>query len=454
MAKKAASAKKSNLETVLRRLNPNIPAGDGENRMPRVPRDSNALRLIRTHVSADPLAKLLFGGHIGVGKSTELLNLANEMEPERWVIQFSVAETLGVHNVNAFSLLVVLLEASIRSWIDRLGEMPLGLIEELVGHIRDLLPPESRPEEAPKQRRPKTVREAMMAKLLVANVLDVPLPQKPLSGQKLSRLYGEVLHRIALRSVPVEQVLALDPSPLALSCELVLKELESAAGKPVLILIDDLDKVRDEVARDDVFLNRAMAWLRLPCGIVSTLPLDAIFSSVGRELDQVWGDVPVLDPLPVPAAEGERLDDPTLRPYLQMLRSIDAQEVFSALQCRRLANLSSGLPRTFVSICATCVRYALDTKGHHVRDYHIDLVLSDLMQRWRGRLDDSDYEALIGVVDSEGSNVPKALHLLRDGILVRDGTAPPERQFRLAGWAEPFVDSYRQRLRRQESSPR
>ena len=42
-----------------------------------------------------------------------------------------------------------------------------------------------------------------------------------------------------------------------------------------------------EEARDDVFLNRAMAWLRLPCGIVSTLPLDALFSSRGRELDDV-----------------------------------------------------------------------------------------------------------------------------------------------------------------------
>ena len=419
--------------------------------MPRFPRDSNALRQIRTHVSADPFAKLLLSGHIGVGKSTELLNLANDMQPERWVVQCSVAETLGVHNVNTFSLLVVLLEAAIRSWIENLGEMPPGLVEELVGHIRDLVPAEKRPKQKAKPRPPETLGDLVSAQTYL-NFWNQPLPPKALNGKELLKLYGEVLQRIALRSVPVEQVLALDPSPIAASCEVVLKELAGSTGKPVLVLIDDLDKVRNEEIRDDVFLNRAMAWLRLPCGIVSTLPLDAVFSSIGRELDQVWGDVQVLDPLPVPTPHGQTLDDPALQPYLTMLRSIDAQEVFSALQCRRLANASSGLPRVFVSICATCVRYALDTQGRHVRDHHIDLVLSDLMDRWRGRLNDSDYQALLDVVDTEGSNVPKALHLIRDGILVRDGTAPPAKQFRLATWAEPFVEAYRRRLRGKQAS--
>jgi len=389
--------------------------------MPRVARDSNALRQIRTHLSADPLAKLLLSGHIGVGKSTELVQLAGEMQSERWVVQCSVAETLGVHNVNTFSLLVVLLEASIRSWIEKLGEMPPGLVEELVGDMDEVLSG--------------------------LGLVRTSEEKAPKDGQELLDVYGHILQRIALRSKPMGQMFSLDPTPIASSCELVLKELESTAGKPVLILIDDLDKVRHDEARDDVFLNRAMAWLRLPCGIVSTLPLDAVFSSVGRELDHLWGDVQVLDPLPVPAAEGDSLDDPALQPYLSMLRSIGAQGVFSALQCRKLANVSSGLPRAFVSACATCVRYALDSEGKHVRDHHIDLVLRDMMDRWRGRLEDSDYQALIDVVDSEGANVPKALQLLRDGILVRDGTAAPTEQFRLATWVEPFVEAYRRRLR-------
>ncbi len=92
-----------------------------------------------------------------------------------------------------------------------------------------------------------------------------------------------------------------------------------------------------------------------------------------------------------------------------------------------------------------CARYALDAGEDHVRDYHIDLAFRDVADKWRGRLNDSDYEALVRVLDSGGSNVPGAIPLLRDGVLIRDGKAPPERQFRLCAWAEPLVDAYRHR---------
>lgn len=445
MAKKATTRSDASLEAVLRRLNPNVPAGQTGEAIPRTPRDSTAMRQIRAHLGADPFAKMLLTGHIGVGKSTELAHFAREMEASRWVIQCSVARTLGVHNVNAFSLLVVLMEAIIHSWVQRLGEIAPGLVEDLVAHVRRTLL--ERDLESP-------------CRALAPASLDArhfgggqnQLRKGLRKGEFVLRVYREMLQRLALRAASFDQVMGLDASPIVSSCDLVLKELGSEVGKPILLIIDDLDKVRSEEARDDVFLDRAMAWLRLPCGIVSTLPVDALFSSRGRELENVWFDVQVLDPLPVPDAEGGSLDDATLQPYLSILRSVRAESVFSGVQCRRLANASSGLPRTFVSACAACVAYAIEGEESHVRDYHVDLVLRDIADRWRGRLNDSDYQALVDVLDSEGSNVPRAISLLRDGILIRDGTAPPERQFRLASWAEPLVEAYRRRMLRKQST--
>ena len=284
-------------------------------------------------------------------------------------------------------------------------------------------------------------------------------------------VYREAIQRIALRAVKFEEVVALDPSPVVASCELVLKELAVAAGKPVLAIIDDLDKVRKDEARDDIFLTRAMAWQQLPCGIVATVPLDAVFSDIGRELDQIWLDVQVLDPLPVPTVKRPLVKrplspdpalqpvkrplvkrplsrDPALQPYLRILNSVGAEEVFSEWQCRKLADGSSGLLRVYVSMCAARARYALDSGESHVRDYHVDLAFRDYADKWRGRLNDTDYEALVAVLDSGGSNVPAAIPLLRDGILIRDGTAAPDRQFRLAPWAKPLVEMYRERTSR------
>src|SRR5262249_48470437 len=120
MGKKAAKDTEVDLKGILQRLNPNVPAGAEKDGLPRTPRDTNALRQLRVYVNTDPMAKALLAGHIGVGKSTELLSLAQSARDRRHVIQCSIAQNLGVHNTNTLSLLFVVLEASIRSWIAEL----------------------------------------------------------------------------------------------------------------------------------------------------------------------------------------------------------------------------------------------------------------------------------------------------------------------------------------------
>jgi hypothetical protein len=428
------------LNRILQRLNPNIPAGVSADALPRIARDSNALRQLRIYLKADPVAKVLLTGHIGVGKSTELFHLAREMDAERWVIECSVGQSLGVHNVNTFALLLVLLRDAMHSWVAKLGDVPAGLVQELVGHLNLLLKENTRSDPG----------DDVLVPYLIPPRMLLPSREKISRGIRrgadLVRLYDEMLLRAALRSASFEQLVALDLTPVARSCEIVLKELEHTAAKPILLVIDDLDKVRNEDAKVEVFLKRAMVWQRLPCGIVSTAPLDMSLSRSGPEMDQIWFDVQVLDPLRVPVAEG-LASALALQPYRNLLRSAGAHEVFSVPQCRKLAIASSGLLRTFVSACAACVARAIEGSQDHIRDYHIDLVLRDLTYRWRGRLEDSDYAALVAVLDSGGSNVPAALGLLRDGVLIRDGAATPKRQFRLANWAEPLLEAYRRRPR-------
>ncbi len=417
----------TDLQQVIRRLNPNVPAGLNEAVLPRIPRDSRAIRQMYTHLNADPLAKVLLTGHIGVGKSTELLHLAQEMTKERLVIQCSVTKTLGTHNLDTFSLLLIILEASLRAWLEHFKELPVGLVEELVNPLRKLIPAGGTGDGFASLFNPE----------LATTALEIN------TGSQLLNLYSKALQRLAWRYVSSA---TLDPSAMAWSCEMVLKELENRAGKPVLLILDDLDKVRDDSAQRDIFLERAMAWLRLPCGVVATLPLEVLFSSQGRELDEIWGEIHILEPLVVPSQEGESWTDPELQFYLQLLRQVNAHEVMTALQCRRLAYLANGLPRSFVFACATAVRYAIDTGASHVLDHHISFVRQDLQARWRGRLNNDDYQALITVLDSGGANVPNALKLLRDGLLIRNGDAPDDsQQFQLASWVTPLVEMYRQR---------
>ncbi len=65
------------------------------------------MRQLRTLLRADPYAKALLTGHIGVGKLTELWQLCRGLESERFVVWCSLAQSLGVHNTKTFSLLIV-----------------------------------------------------------------------------------------------------------------------------------------------------------------------------------------------------------------------------------------------------------------------------------------------------------------------------------------------------------
>jgi hypothetical protein len=117
------------------------------------------------------------------------------------------------------------------------------------------------------------------------------LPKRITTGEQLAKVYLDCLQRLALRYVPAADLGSIDPTSVASSCEVLLKELASKATKHVLIIIDDLDKVGEERLQESIFIDRAMAWMRLPCAVVATLPFETYFGTRSAELDDVWGDV-------------------------------------------------------------------------------------------------------------------------------------------------------------------
>ncbi|MDM8537859.1 hypothetical protein QUF70_13965, partial [Desulfobacterales bacterium HSG17] len=58
----------------------------------------------------DGCLKLLFSGHKGSGKSTELIRLQKNIENDFVVVNFSVAEELDIININYIELFIVTME--------------------------------------------------------------------------------------------------------------------------------------------------------------------------------------------------------------------------------------------------------------------------------------------------------------------------------------------------------
>jgi hypothetical protein len=409
--------------------------------MPRIPRDSNAVRQITTLLRADPFGKALLTGHIGVGKSTELVHLTNELASERFTIRCSVAESVGAQNADTFTLLFVVLEAAISAWISQLGPMPPGLVEQLVDRVEKLVPEEWAL--GPQDRARAKISQYYSVFREVMREAYGKLTARIRTGEELETFYSDCIRRLAIRYVAGADLASIDVSAAAERCEVILKEIAERSAKPVLLVIDDLDKVMDPALQQSLFIDRATAWRRLPCAVVATLPFDAYFGERIAEIEQSWTEVLVLDPLPIPKSDRQSLSkEPALQPYRAMLHEAGAGRLFTARQEHRLAYASGGLPRTFISFCNTCALYALEANEGRVLDSHIELVLQDMANKWRGRLTDADYEGIRRVLQSEGANVRNAIQPLRDGVLVRDGS-----QCRIAPWAEPLLKAYEKRTR-------
>src|SRR5262249_43354725 len=144
-------------------------------------------------------------------------------------------------------------------------------------------------------------------------------PNEVKSGDDISDILAHILQRLVLK-YPAGAGIRLDAGLLLPTCIVLLKELANACNLSVLLILDDLDKVHDRDMRRDIFLDRAPALLSLPCALIANLPLEALFSTDGVQIDNMWSDPYILDPLPVPQSP----DDAAFIPYAHIIKAARA----------------------------------------------------------------------------------------------------------------------------------
>ncbi len=418
------------LRGLLRRLNPNRPASLSQNTLPRIERVGGSLSLLSTHLKADQYTKALVAGHIGVGKSTELIHLAESLKNDYYVIFRSVSSVLGAHNTSVPTLLVFLLEEAVRRWNSEFEQMPT----ELVCNIGEIF----------------GIRSGVGTGMqLLLSLIGLQTPSELQKAKdspnfatpiEMEKFLTKILQKISLRYFRFEENRSIDISDLALAFENLLNKMVEYAKKPLLIIIDDLDKIGDEQVSLDLFVQRAMAWIRLPCAIVATMPVDMYFHDRAREIDHIWGEVSILEPLDTPGETAE-LTDPSLPFYLTLMKEIGGEKYFSAKQTNRLARVSGGIVRDFVHLCALSVNYVLDTGESHVRDWHIEAVERVFSEKFQSRLDDNDYAIIEKVVRQQG-NAKAGAQLIRSGALLCKRDENKQRIYQVHPLVKKLVDNY------------
>ncbi|HBB31215.1 MAG TPA: KAP family P-loop domain-containing protein [Cyanobacteria bacterium UBA8803] len=310
-----------------------------------------------TRLAPDDPTCQLFTGHIGCGKSTELLRLKNELEVEGFhVVYFESSQDLDMADVDISDILLAIAQRVSKS----LEEIKINV--QATG-FRNLLQTVGRVLNA----------EVKSFKLKVPQVGDVGASTNEEGEFSLAFGIGEITAK-AKDSREVRSLLRqyLEPQVNgileALNKELIevaIKQLKQLGKKGLVVIVDNLDRV-DNIQKPSgrsqpeyLFVDRGEQLNKLKCHVVYTIPLVLAFSNDLGGLTNRFGiDPKILPMVRVKSKDGTRCED-----GIALLRQMVMARAFPDLNPQQRLNSISEVfdtPNTLDRLCLV--------SGGHVRN--------------------------------------------------------------------------------------
>ena len=183
-----------------------------------------------------------------------------------------------------------------------------------------------------------------------------------------------------------------------------------------LLIIDHVDKIRDQAAAEDVLVKAAPQWNRVEAAIVMTAPFEYTLGPARASVESRWDRPLMLYPLEIPdSGKGEI---PPI--YRAIARSAQLGDLISDDALRLLAFNSGGILRMFVQFFAEAALEAHLAGHDRIERGEAHSVVFKAEQAYL------DYGAkelrLLDEIEQLGSGLAEAASLLRSpiGLLVTE----------------------------------
>lgn len=211
-------------------------------------------------------------------------------------------------------------------------------------------------------------------------------------------------------------------------------------GNPPLLIIDHVDKIRDESSAREVLVEVIPQWQRINASIIMTAPYEYTLGDMRNSVESYWGNPIMIFPLEFP-----ELEDQKIPPFYQkIVESCGLKEMIEFESLRMLAHYSGGIPRTFVQLLIQACKEAHLAGHDNIEPSNAQTVVFNAERAYQ------DYGPaelkLLDQISSDSVGLSAASTLLRSpiGLLVM----PPqkgEHLFRTHPLAESILDRYRSR---------
>jgi len=331
-------------------------------------------------------ARVLCVGQTGIGKTTELLRAAGDLDAEFAVVLPPIDRMLdlallGWHDIMAFSCLWAAAQ------FQEAGESAAALrLAEVIGGEK------TRPNPLYSALTRLTVHPAMVREVHVG-VMPEPSP----------------LQRFRNEHSAIKQRIAKGPAQVADLCRQAVAEIEGAVGKPLVVLVDGVEKVTMKVARR-LFYEEARLAFELPFRMAIVAPYGVLHDEMSADL----GDFFSAEPLVLRAMSCLE-DEPEGREFFRaMLRTRGGRELMAAEALELAIDSSGGMPRQLLTIVSNAARLAVVENQASIP---LDLMVRGrerAMERFFYALREEDYGRLAEFSEnrSPGPQLARLLRLL------------------------------------------
>ncbi len=345
-------------------------------------RSKNLIReLKRTIVLSGESSCQLFTGHIGCGKSTELLRLKAELEEQNFhVVYFVSHEELDMGDIDITDILLLIARKIVES-LDKIGiRLKPSYFSRLFGEIKELL------------FREIDLEPGMEVKLGLAKI-TAKTKASPNFRAKL-RDFLEVRTDTITASVNEE---VLKPA---------IQKLKEMGKEGLVVIVDNLERMDNKekpsgrTQPEYIFADRGEQLKKLCCHLLYTIPLTLIFSNEANTINNRFGVKPkTLSMVPVQCRDGNPHEE-----GLALLRQMVMARVFPDLtpeerlgktevlfehpdMLDRLCKTSGGHVRNLLGFLFSCLQkddppFSDEILDEVIQEYRDDLLRNITPDKW------------------------------------------------------------------------
>lgn len=315
-------------------------------------RTGNFLKKLTIEVAGNPeKARLLVTGQIGVGKSSELLYFFHQRKGKKSGFWVHCDLEKGAHpeRCGATGVLLAILRdswGSTKSLKERLRiSDPVirkkfsTIRDELIERLIDWLKGEKTPDGDI---------------LFRFGGMDFPVKMSHFGRDSALAL---ILNKAAQHEAVSNRTerFGIVPDKLVNLMNELFKWLkEINYNIPPLIIIDHVDKIRDENAAKEVLVEIIPQWQRIEASIIMTAPFEFTLGDMRNSVESYWNQPLMIYPLEIPQLD----DSPISDFYLKIVNSCGLSKFTNEEAIRLLAHYSGGIPRLFVQFLIQTVKEA------------------------------------------------------------------------------------------------